>query len=208
LKPVHTRLAELDAAIKAIKMPVIPAFPVIPVAKDVDLNPVYSRIADLDKLVRAIRIPEAPPPAKIDFSLIENRLTRMESSVTNIRIPASTTVDLTGIFARFEAIEGMLRKREQSADVRAGSKNLLTRPAYGKPDDLKIIKGVATVLEKMLHGIGVYYFWQVADWDANDVTFVDTQLEIFKGRIVRDSWVTQCVQLAKQPTSAKPPKSS
>jgi predicted flap endonuclease-1-like 5' DNA nuclease len=89
--------------------------------------------------------------------------------------------------------------------VRKGSRNLLNQASFGKPDDLKRIKGVAFVLERMMHGIGIYYFWQIAEWDAADVAYVDTQLTAFKGRITRDDWVTQSKQFAKDASSARKP---
>jgi predicted flap endonuclease-1-like 5' DNA nuclease len=55
----------------------------------------------------------------------------------------------------------------------------------------------------MLHGIGVYYFWQVADWSAADVRHVDDRQEVFKGRISRDEWVKQAGSLAREPGSAR-----
>ena len=55
-----------------------------------------------------------------------------------------------------KAAPAVLAKPAIPADlVRSGSRNLLARPAFGPADDLKLIKGVAGVLEKMLHGIGV-----------------------------------------------------
>jgi predicted flap endonuclease-1-like 5' DNA nuclease len=89
--------------------------------------------------------------------------------------------------------------------VRGGSRNLLSRASYGKPDDLKLIVGVAEVLEKMLHGIGVYYFWQIAEWGAKDVAHADGELPAFKGRITRDEWVKQSKALMKLPNSVKRP---
>jgi predicted flap endonuclease-1-like 5' DNA nuclease len=93
----------------------------------------------------------------------------------------------------------------QLEGLRSGSRNLLTSATYGEADDLKRIKGVATVMEKMLHDIGVYYFWQVAEWTEADVAHADAQLPRFKGRITRDEWVKQAIEFAKLPTSAKRP---
>jgi predicted flap endonuclease-1-like 5' DNA nuclease len=61
----------------------------------------------------------------------------------------------------------------------------------GEPDDLKLIVGVGPVLERMLHGLGVTTFRQIARWTERDVTEFDTKLAEFPGRIQRDQWVTQ-----------------
>ncbi|MEZ4236575.1 MAG: hypothetical protein R3F59_10545 [Myxococcota bacterium] len=83
--------------------------------------------------------------------------------------------------------------------------NRLSHAAFGAPDELQRIKGVGPKLSKMLHGIGVFYFWQVAAWSDADVERVDELLEAFQGRIRRDRWVAQAGALAEEPGAAKPP---
>ncbi|HKN10923.1 MAG TPA: hypothetical protein VJ376_15795 [Pseudomonadota bacterium] len=61
----------------------------------------------------------------------------------------------------------------------------------GEPDDLKLIVGVGPVLERMLHGLGVTMFRQIARWTERDIAEFDAKLPEFPGRIVRDQWVTQ-----------------
>ena len=64
------------------------------------------------------------------------------------------------------------------------------------PDDLKLIKGVGPKLEKLLHSMGFYHFDQVAEWSSEEVAWVDENLEGFKGRVSRDTWVDQAKILA------------
>jgi predicted flap endonuclease-1-like 5' DNA nuclease len=61
----------------------------------------------------------------------------------------------------------------------------------GEPDDLKLIVGVGPVLERVLHGLGVATFRQIAHWSERDIAEFDAKLPEFPGRIVRDQWVTQ-----------------
>ncbi|MBA4337962.1 MAG: hypothetical protein C0421_03860 [Hyphomonas sp.] len=84
--------------------------------------------------------------------------------------------------------------------------NLLTHAAFGTSDDLELIVGVGPMLTELLHEIGVFYFWQIAEWSSADVEYVDGKLLHFKGRIERDDWVGQSRQLALLPTSAKRPE--
>ena len=63
-------------------------------------------------------------------------------------------------------------------------------------DNLKEIKGVGPKLEKMLNGMGFWHFDQVAKWTADEVAWVDDNLEGFKGRVSRDEWVKQAKTLA------------
>lgn len=66
----------------------------------------------------------------------------------------------------------------------------------GKADDLKLISGVGPKLEKTLNGLGFWHFSQIAKWKKADIAIVDDELS-FKGRIVRDDWIKQAKELAK-----------
>jgi NADH-quinone oxidoreductase subunit E len=63
-------------------------------------------------------------------------------------------------------------------------------------DDLKLIKGVGPKLERLLNSMGFYHFDQVSSWGADEVSWVDQNLEGFKGRVSRDNWVPQAAALA------------
>lgn len=78
----------------------------------------------------------------------------------------------------------------------------LTGPRGGKPDDLKIIKGIGPALEKLCHSLGYYHFDQIAAWTPAEVAWVDDNLEGFKGRVTRDEWVAQAKVLAAGGTIA------
>ena len=84
-------------------------------------------------------------------------------------------------------------------------KNRLEKASFGPPDDLQRIRGIGPVLNRLLHRVGVFYFWQIAKWTEEDVAFVDGNLDAFKGRIVRELWVEQAARLAHGPDTAKPP---
>ena len=85
--------------------------------------------------------------------------------------------------------------------------NLLVEAAFGDADDLERINGVGPMLCELLHEVGVFYFWQVAEWSPQDVEWVDGKLQHFKGRITRDRWVDQARDLAMLPDSARRPGS-
>ncbi len=72
----------------------------------------------------------------------------------------------------------------------------LNGPRGGKPDNLKEIKGVGPKLEKMLNGMGIYHFDQIAGWSDSELAWVDSNLEGFRGRASRDNWVDQARVLA------------
>jgi NADH-quinone oxidoreductase subunit E len=72
----------------------------------------------------------------------------------------------------------------------------LTGARSGAADDLKRIKGVGPKLEQLCHSLGFYHFDQIAAWTADEISWVDDNLEGFKGRVTRDDWVAQARILA------------
>ncbi|WP_050522767.1 NADH-quinone oxidoreductase subunit NuoE [Pseudorhodobacter wandonensis] len=66
----------------------------------------------------------------------------------------------------------------------------------GKADDLKQIKGIGPKLEILCNSLGFYHFDQIANWTEAEVAWVDENLEGFKGRVTRDTWVEQAKILA------------
>jgi predicted flap endonuclease-1-like 5' DNA nuclease len=72
----------------------------------------------------------------------------------------------------------------------------LDGPREGGADDLKKIKGIGPKLEKLCNSLGFYHFDQIAAWTADEVAWVDQNLEGFKGRVTRDTWVEQAKLLA------------
>ena len=67
----------------------------------------------------------------------------------------------------------------------------LEGPRGGNADDLKRIKGIGPKLEKLCNTLGFWHFDQIAKWTADEVAWVDSNLEGFKGRVTRDEWVAQ-----------------
>ncbi|BAN01379.1 ATP synthase subunit gamma [Ilumatobacter coccineus YM16-304] len=62
-----------------------------------------------------------------------------------------------------------------------------------EPDDLKRIKGVASVLEGRLHEMGIFTFKEITTWNDEDMDRIDDHLG-FEGRIQRDDWQGQARQ--------------
>ena len=64
-------------------------------------------------------------------------------------------------------------------------------------DDLKLISGVAKVLEGKLHEIGLYRFKQIALWTDEQAADFSEKLA-FPGRVERDEWVKQAKELHRK----------
>ena len=72
----------------------------------------------------------------------------------------------------------------------------LDAPRGGKADDLKQIKGIGPKLEKLCNSLGFWHFDQIASWSDEEVSWVDANLEGFKGRVSRDNWIEQAKVLS------------
>ena len=197
LSSLETRLDQLQRRLNELPGPTPPT----------DLGGVTARLTELDGAVRALRIPE---PAEVNLTPLSNRLAELQRQVAELPSEAPsldlqpTNRRLGDIEAAIKALELRLDERSAAAEPTQGPQ-LLHAPVYGDPDDLKQISGVGPKLEKLLHKNGVYYFWQVASWSAEDVDFVDAQLEVFTGRIARDNWVAQAIKLQQAPGAARKP---
>ena len=85
----------------------------------------------------------------------------------------------------------------EAPSASAGKKpRTMKAPRKAGADDFRMIKGVGPKMEKLLNSLGFYHFDQVAKWTADEVSWVDQNLEGFKGRASRDNWVEQAGVLA------------
>ena len=74
--------------------------------------------------------------------------------------------------------------------------NLLSE-AQGNPDDLKLISGIGPVNERELHELGIYHYWQMAEWGPEQVAWIAGRIR-FPNRITRENWVAQAAKLAER----------
>jgi len=223
-EPEKPNLTPVLSAIENIRIPDPQKTDLSPVLSAIDKiripEPEKTNLSPVLEAVRGIRIPERK----------EVNTLPLMTAIRNIKIPKQKDPDLSPLLAEIKSLKAELKKRpavqktvvkpapepvvkpvssQNNKSVianRLGSRgNRLRSAAFGKPDDLKVISGVGPKLEKMLHGIGVYYYWQVSDWTKADVQEADDLLDAFKGRIDRDNWVSQAGKLAKTPTASKRP---
>ncbi len=115
-------------------------------------------------------------------------------------------VDETGVDKREAPVQGTGHPRldEPAKEAEAASQGGGIKPAMldtareGAADDLKRIRGVGPRLETMLNDMGIYHFDQIASWSTDEIAWVDSNLEGFKGRVSRDDWVSQSKELASE----------
>jgi predicted flap endonuclease-1-like 5' DNA nuclease len=193
LESVEKRLSSLQDALMSIREP--------------DLTPVLRTMRSID--------------TRLDLGAFEDRLNAIEYGLAAVHrtLRSRTDVSLSRSETEIEYSPSRSARRER-ADTngslggysrpprerdpinrarRAGDKaNLLTGPEFGEADDLERINGVGPMLSELLNDIGVFYFWQIAEWTPEEVDWVDDQLLHFKGRIERDNWVSQARTLTSE----------
>ncbi len=112
---------------------------------------------------------------------------------------ATTSKTKTAVAKKPAAKKSTAPKAKPAPKKTVAKKPVVTKyykKAPANVDDLKLIAGVGPKLEATLNEIGIYQFAQVAVWKKVDIKEVDNQLK-FKGRIVRDDWISQAKTLAK-----------
>lgn len=97
-----------------------------------------------------------------------------------------------------ETFQDSFKKSEYfvEGDKVTGRPAYLTQPLLGDHDDLREIAGVGPKIERILHDLGIYHFYQIAAWTRREVEWVDNYLT-FKGRIDRENWIEQSKKLAR-----------
>ncbi len=90
---------------------------------------------------------------------------------------------------------------DHPADVPASEPDAVvndSKVAESNTDDLKLIKGVGPVIERILNDLGIYRFNQIAEMSEFDIDRVAHQLKGFRSRIYREDWVGQARNLQHQ----------
>ena len=71
---------------------------------------------------------------------------------------------------------------------------LLNAPTDKTKDPLTQIKGIGPKVEEQLNAAGIYYFEQIANWDAENIAWLETHTT-FAHRAKKDLWVMQATAL-------------
>ncbi len=138
---------------------------------------------------------------------INNAVSRTAQSVKNIRSANISNQSVTiknnkidmyrvNLMITFEVGGGAKPKKKKAAGKSKPKVLYTDGPTDGKPDDLKVIKGIGPKFEKDLHSKGIYYYRQIANWKAADVKMVEGVIDSIPGRIARDEWVKQAKKLS------------
>jgi small subunit ribosomal protein S2 len=92
------------------------------------------------------------------------------------------------------AAETPIIEEVPAADVPASGFQPLSGPR-GVADDLKKLAGVSPAIEKMLNDLGIFHFWQIAEFSAADAHRIGEEVGL-PGRV--DRWVAKAKQLTAE----------
>lgn len=112
--------------------------------------------------------------------------------------------------ARVQALEAELRASGAGLTVEPVVLPLDGRPRWvlakpdGEADDLQEIRGVGPALERSMNALGIYHFRQIAAWAPADVEWTTTQIESIRGRVERDEWIDQAIELHQKKYGSRP----
>jgi predicted flap endonuclease-1-like 5' DNA nuclease len=98
--------------------------------------------------------------------------------------PAASAPPLTGAAAAADAM------------ARGTKPQGLAVAREGRPDDLKLVKGIGPQNEARLHALGIWHFDQIASWTEKEALWIGGYLA-FPGRIEREEWIDQAKVLAE-----------
>jgi predicted flap endonuclease-1-like 5' DNA nuclease len=137
-----------------------------------------------------------------DLDVAHRRIVELEAELRGARRvqegaePRATEPANDGIALRAAAATGSAQSGAVAGDGEAGvPPEQLTAP-HGRADDLKRISGIGPSIEKMLNGLGIYHFRQIAAFTPENVAWVDRRLR-FRGRIAREDWIGQAKALSE-----------
>jgi predicted flap endonuclease-1-like 5' DNA nuclease len=98
--------------------------------------------------------------------------------------------------------EQLLYEKDEALVHIAQRKHLLDYKSFGtataeEKDDLKMISGIGPFIEERLHALDIYTFRQISKFTHQDVDTINDAIEYFSGRIERDEWVAQAIELVR-----------
>jgi len=193
---LRTRVEALQAELAAVPVPAPATEPVLepaPVAAAPDpAAPVEEEIARLRWRVRFLegRLAYFEGGAEAEEA---GEVQEEDQAAEPERVSETILHQLEAADERAEAEAG-----EQIARVRPLA---LEKPVDGTPDDLTLIGGIGPKIQDVLNSLGIYHFDQIAEWNAENVAWVDEYLS-FSGRITREGWVEQAAVLVGEAADA------
>jgi len=125
-----------------------------------------------------------------DKNELNNRIVNLDADIVNLK---------NSLGEKEIEIEQLTMEAKVLVHI-AQQKHLLNYKSFGtatesEKDDLKMISGIGSVIEKRLNALDIYTFRQISNFTAQDIETINNAIIYFSGRIDRDEWVAQAKEL-------------
>ena len=120
-----------------------------------------------------------------------------EGITTFAQLAALNRNGATALQGKLPESPGRIERQQwvrQARQIVSGAMSLRVVPRSER-HDLKRINGVGPVLERWLHGQGIYRFADLTALDDEAAAALSSKLEDFPGRVEREEWIRQATEL-------------
>lgn len=204
--PIQDALLQISAKFETMRQEVLRDDGVAPLREQ--LLSVQERLTSIEQAIHQLQPAQdanLQKPLQSRLAGIQDALRGMKSQpLPRVEASARARPSTQALLARAEASRVQGRGGGEVSGVVGAAigshegnpaENLPAKAKFGEQDDLKRIDGIGPKLEALLNALGVYYFWQIAQWTDEDVRRVDAKLGSFRGRIERDGWIAQATEM-------------
>ena len=162
--------------------------------------------ADLERRLRETSTPSAKPSSSAPAALVSTPATAKSAPAAKPAAPAKPAAAKP---AAAKPVAAKSAAKPAASKPAAAKASAAPKPAASKPaaapkkaappaakaDNLRRLIGIGPVNDKLLKGLGVTTYAQIAAWTAADVKRIEDTLN-FDGRIAREKWIEQAKLLA------------
>ena len=171
-----------------------------------ELNACGKTRADLERRLRETSTPSAKPSSSAPAALVSTPATAKSAPAAKPAAPAKPAGAKPAAAepAAAKSAAKPAASKPAAAKASAAPKPAASNPAAApkkaaptaaKADNLRRLIGIGPVNDKLLKGLGVTTYAQIAAWTAADVKRIEDTLN-FDGRIAREKWIEQAKLLA------------
>lgn len=197
--PAEPVLAEPEVA-EVADVPDVPEVAEVPVVEPVLAEPEVSEAEvaepEVSEEVAAGAVAEVIAAEPIEAVVAEEPGLDDEPTETELVAPDLGIDEPTMTIAR-----GAIASPDEETSTRIPMPTFSEAPTMEIPavtDDLRSVRGIGPSMERLLHGLGIISFRQLAMLDGVELERVRAELSDFRTRIEREDWVGQARDLHKE----------
>ena len=162
------------------------------IAVESDKHELNNRIVNLDGIIVDLNK---------ELEIREEEIEHLELEVKSLKaLHAEAVHETDDMTLKNKRNEQLLYEKDEALINIAQRKHLLDYKSFGTAteadkDDLKMISGIGPFIEERLHALDIFTFEQISKFTSHDVETINDAIEYFSGRIERDEWVAQAIEL-------------